>query len=180
MLQQLNELPPEIRFGALAVFVLGLVLSFALGRRTGSRAGRVRELESTLDEVRADSQRLHEELEGYRKRVAEHFIESSEKLHDLTVQYRSVYEHLARGAVELCPDQPGAGVGFRALPQGLADEIQGLADEIPDGPTEAEPLESAGSEQEAAAEAVLAGRTLADHFPAAAPPLAARSRRRRR
>ena len=42
-----------------------------------------------------------------------YFSGTSDLLRDLTVQYRSVYEHLTRGASTLCPE------GFVGLTEGL-------------------------------------------------------------
>jgi uncharacterized membrane-anchored protein YhcB (DUF1043 family) len=43
----------------------------------------------------------------------DHFSGTSDLLRDLTVQYRSVYEHLTKGASTLCPE------GFVGLTEGL-------------------------------------------------------------
>ena len=36
--------------------------------------------------------------------MVEHFTGTSGLLRDLTVQYRSVYDHLTKGATSLCPE----------------------------------------------------------------------------
>lgn len=113
-------LQPEWIVGAALAAVALVALAFALGRRSGGGAARVRELESRLEVAAQERERVEGELRGYRERVAEHFSETSQRLHDLTVQYRSVYEHLAKGASELCPEsfeKLEGGLGLDALPE---------------------------------------------------------------
>ena len=76
-----------------------------------------------LAEERAAHDRARRGYEDYRKQVADHFSETSERLHDLTLQYRAVYEHLAKGATELCPEgfsKLEGGLGLDALPEEVA------------------------------------------------------------
>ena len=110
-------------------------LGFAIGRIAGSAGRRARALQLALAEERAAHDRARSEYEAYRKRVADHFTETSERLHDLTLQYRSVYEHLAKCATELCPE------GFSKLEGGLG--LDALPEETAPRGTEPEPeLES--------------------------------------
>jgi hypothetical protein len=105
------------------VAVAGCGLGFAFGRLGGGAARRLRALERALAEERAAHDRVRKETEAYRKRVSDHFTETSERLHDLTLQYRAVYEHLARGATELCPEgfsKLEGGLGLDALPEEIA------------------------------------------------------------
>ena len=88
------------------------VLGFGLGRFTASGAARARELESHLEDMRKDNERLRTELdasrsaqEHYRDGVADHFVGTADRLRDLALQYRAVYDHLAEGARELCPER---------------------------------------------------------------------------
>ena len=100
-----------------------LAAGFALGRIAGSAARRVRALQAALAVERAEHEKSRGEYDGYRKRVADHFSETSEQLHDLTLQYRAVYEHLAKGATELCPEgfsKLEGGLGLDALPEEIA------------------------------------------------------------
>lgn len=120
-------LRPEV---ALPVFLTGLLLAFWAGRRTSDRAMQVSELEGALHDLRQERQQAQdgqdqavEELGAYKGRVAEHFTETSEKLHELTLQYRAVYDHLAAGAGELCPEsleKLDGGLGLDSLPSGEA------------------------------------------------------------
>jgi uncharacterized membrane-anchored protein YhcB (DUF1043 family) len=103
--------------------VLAAGLGFAIGRIGGAAARRTRALQVALAEERAAHDRARKDYEGYRKQVADHFSETSERLHDLTLQYRAVYEHLAEGATELCPEgfsKLEGGLGLDALPEEVA------------------------------------------------------------
>jgi uncharacterized membrane-anchored protein YhcB (DUF1043 family) len=86
------------------------------------RAGRD-ELERAQGEIRAgrdELERTREGLERYRGKVADHFAGTSERLRDLTLQYRAIYSHLAEGAGELCPEgfqKLEGGLGLDALPE---------------------------------------------------------------
>jgi uncharacterized membrane-anchored protein YhcB (DUF1043 family) len=85
-------------FAAVGGLGLGLLLGFVLSRSGARReAARVRDLEEQLGRAEA----AHAD---YQARVSQHFVETSRRLHDLTLQYKSVYEHLADGARTLCPD----------------------------------------------------------------------------
>jgi uncharacterized membrane-anchored protein YhcB (DUF1043 family) len=101
--------------------------AFFVGRVTGGGAIRRRELEEQLANAHEEISRLsadiddlleqlraaREEHENYRLSVVDHFSGTSDLLRDLTVQYRSVYEHLTKGASTLCPE------GFVGLTEGL-------------------------------------------------------------
>lgn len=123
---------PEFVVGAIVLALVLVGLAFVLGRRTASGAGRVRELESRLEVAAEERARVEGELRGYRERVADHFGETSERLHELTVQYRAVYEHLAKGASELCPEsfeKLEGGLGLDALPEESPRRGDGADDE---------------------------------------------------
>jgi len=133
-------LQPEV---ALPIFLGGLLLAFWLGRRTGDNVSQVKELEGALDDARGERQVVEQELGEYRGQVADHFAETSRKLHDLTLQYRSVYDHLAAGAGQLCPDsleKLQGGLGLDALPEELAPPP--LTEESLANAPEGEPLET--------------------------------------
>jgi hypothetical protein len=106
---------------AVWIVVLAAALGgFAIGRASGATARRVRALESELAAERSAHEQTRSESNGYRKQVADHFAETSERLHEFTLQYRSVYEHLAKGAGELCPEgfaKLEGGLGLDALPE---------------------------------------------------------------
>lgn len=100
--------------------VVAAAVGFAIGRIGGASGRRERGLQRALAEERAAHDKARAEYDAYRKQVADHFTETSERLHDLTLQYRSVYEHLAKGATELCPEgfsKLEGGLGLDALPE---------------------------------------------------------------
>lgn len=112
---------------ALPVLLLSALAFFFLGRKTGGAAVRARELERDLAAARQEAVRLQDDLDGYKARVTEHFAEASERLHDLTLQYRAVYDHLAKGASELCPEsfeKLEGGLGLDALPEASGEPAQ--------------------------------------------------------
>jgi uncharacterized membrane-anchored protein YhcB (DUF1043 family) len=83
---------------ALGGIGIGIFLGAVAGRAgTRRESKRVRALEEQL--AQAESEHA-----SYRTQVSEHFVETSRRLHDLTLQYKSVYEHLADGARALCPE----------------------------------------------------------------------------
>ena len=98
------------------------------------------ELEHAVLEVealRAKLSALQEEHDNYRMNVLEHFAGTSDLLRDLTVQYRSVYQHLTKGASTLCPE------GFVGLTEGLPQPQ--LASSPPDLEIEPEDLSEESS-----------------------------------
>ena len=117
-----------------AILLAGVVLGLLLGRRTSAARARVRQLEGELGDLRTDHeraraeiregrdelQRTREGLESYRGKVTDHFVGTSERLRELTFQYRAIYNHLAEGAGELCPEgfqKLDGGLGLDALPE---------------------------------------------------------------
>jgi uncharacterized membrane-anchored protein YhcB (DUF1043 family) len=115
-----------------AAAVLAAVLGFAVGRLGGAAGRRARALQVALAEERAAHEKARAEYDAYRKQVADHFTETSERLHELTLQYRSVYEHLAKGATELCPEgfsKLEGGLGLDALPEETAPRTEASAPE---------------------------------------------------
>lgn len=106
---------------ALAGGVVGLIAGRALGRRGPEKEReRIQELEAQLASAQA-------EHEKYRGEVSRHFVETSQRLHDLTVQYKSVYEHLADGARSLCPEGTvaiAASLADAALPENAGERAE--------------------------------------------------------
>jgi uncharacterized membrane-anchored protein YhcB (DUF1043 family) len=103
---------------ALAGLAVGLAVGVLLGQRSNRVRAYARGLEQKLEEQRiaqdrlaAEAQAARDELkrscqegEAYRQQVSEHFGDTSRLLRDLTLQYRSVYEHLSEGAQALCAE----------------------------------------------------------------------------
>ena len=110
-----------------AMLLAGVVLGFLIGRRSSAARVRALQLEGELEELRKEQERAQaeiqagrEKLDRYRGKVADHFAGTSERLRDLTLQYRAVYNHLAEGAGELCPEgfeKLDGGLGLDALPE---------------------------------------------------------------
>jgi uncharacterized membrane-anchored protein YhcB (DUF1043 family) len=90
--------PQTLWMAAAGSLVLGILVGVLIAR-AGSRreAARAQHLEEQLRVSEAEHTR-------YRGQVSEHFGETSRRLRDLTLQYKSVYEHLADGARTLCPE----------------------------------------------------------------------------
>ncbi len=118
---------PDLIGYLVAAGLVVAVAAFLVGRLTGAGANRRRELEEQLVDAQEENSRLAAEMEdlleqlaaareehaAYRLNVLDHFSGTSDLLRDLTVQYRSVYEHLTKGASTLCPE------GFVGLTEGL-------------------------------------------------------------
>jgi uncharacterized membrane-anchored protein YhcB (DUF1043 family) len=79
------------------------------------------------------AEELKSELAEYRDDVSEHFQTTATLLHEMTEQYRSVYEHMAAGAQTLCdPERSTSQLEHLAaglLPAAAADEtVSGATD----------------------------------------------------
>jgi uncharacterized protein len=85
---------------------IGVAGGLLLARRFNTtNPSRVDELENRIQEL----QRFHAD---YRENVSEHFNTTAELVQQMTDSYRDVYQHLARGAQDLCNDE----VASRLLP----------------------------------------------------------------
>ncbi len=84
-------------YSALA-FLLGLLGGLYLGQRVNPSVRRIKQLEVELEKTR-------DLLADQRERVARHFSRTCELFDTLTKDYRTVYQHLADGCVELCGDR---------------------------------------------------------------------------
>ena len=110
---------------ALGTLVVGLGLGWWLGSRKPVGDDAVRDLESRLD-------RAVQERNDYESEVREHFSRTAELLNRLTEDYRSVYQHFATGAEQLCDGEvavPAASLGARdsdEIPSQLVDVQQPL------------------------------------------------------
>ncbi len=110
-------MPPMI-IEILATLAVGLVVGWLLGRFTGAAAARSRDLAARVETLRKESEHAAAELaaakaqisqvrfeqEQYRTRVSDHFAGASEKFRDLSLQTRSLFDHLSEGARALCGD----------------------------------------------------------------------------
>jgi uncharacterized membrane-anchored protein YhcB (DUF1043 family) len=141
---------PDLMGYLIAAGLALAVAAFFLGRTTGGSVARRRALElqlarsdeersrmaSAVETLREQLKAAHDEHDQYRMNVVDHFSGTSDLLRELTVQYRSVYEHLTHGASKLCPE------GFVGLTEGLpAPQLAGPAPDLE--------LETNGEPQEA-------------------------------
>lgn len=98
---------------ALLGLAAGLGGGYLLGNRTGSRAGRIRRLESDLESSR-------QELADYRREVVSQFSETARKFQTLNDSYTDLHRQLARSSSILCGDVTGP---LLAAPSGHQDLI---------------------------------------------------------
>jgi len=148
-----------------ALTLVGLGVGVLVGRRSSEGADRARALQAELDAQRLELERVQgeklslggelerarQEAEGYRTRVVEHFYGTSEQLRALTLRYRELFEHLADGARDLCPEASSAlqaGLEMPALSDGEGLDLAEVAPpaQAPDDePAEEESLEAEAS-----------------------------------
>ncbi len=83
-----------VALGCLLVGAVAGAVSFKLFK---SDEARVQQLETQL-------QQLGDEYENYKREVHGHFSDSAHLFGKLTESYREVYQHLAHGARNLCPE----------------------------------------------------------------------------
>jgi uncharacterized membrane-anchored protein YhcB (DUF1043 family) len=94
---------------AAASLLVGLGLGWWIGGRKPVGDDVVRDLEARLD-------RAVQERNDYESEVREHFSRTAELLNRLTEDYRSVYQHVATGAEQLCDGEvvvPANALGTR-------------------------------------------------------------------
>lgn len=94
------------------VTVIGVIIGYliveVLGGGTQNR--KVRQMEQEIAR-----------LEAYKLEVNRHFQKTAGLLHQMTSQYKSVYEHMAEGAQHLCDEEAGNEI-LQSLQSGLLDE----------------------------------------------------------
>jgi len=124
--------------------ILGAAAGFVLGRFTGTGANQIRDLRARNELLAKEKEHALAEREAaiaamkravrvqeeYRANVTQHFSGTSELLRELTHKYRDVYDHLANGAGELCPE------GFLGLAESLHSEELTAGDTAESGDAE--------------------------------------------
>lgn len=86
--------------------VVGVVAGFFLAPRVSSSSpSKIEQLETKIQEL----QRHHAD---YRDHVSEHFSATADLVQNMTESYRDVYQHLSRGAQDLCNEE----VAVKLLP----------------------------------------------------------------
>lgn len=91
----MNSAMDDPIFLAIVAAVAGLLIGYFAGRRSAPSAEITRELEQQLVVARAERERFEQQVDA-------HFSETASKVGALTNSYREVYEHLAKGASDLC------------------------------------------------------------------------------
>jgi len=146
-----------------------LIAGFALGRLTAQGAVQARRLQAELEGALKDGERARAELAAsreeqaaYRGQVSDHMVGTVDRLRDLALQYRAVYDHLAEGAQDLCPERfaaiqnpmdtdllteaAGASAGPDAADPAIAETAAGPDAAKPAGPSSRKPAGSGGAE----------------------------------
>ena len=91
----------------IACLALGVVAGVAFASRLNNSPSRVRELETQI-------RSLEQSHEQYKGDVSDHFSGTGELIQQMTESYKSVYQHLALGAQDLCSGE----VANKLLPAG--------------------------------------------------------------
>lgn len=95
-----------IWFTGIVCLAIGVAAGLLIARRVDSSSpGKVEELEARIQEL----QRFHDD---YREHVSDHFSTTADLVQQMTDSYRDVYQHLARGAQDLCSEE----IASRLLP----------------------------------------------------------------
>jgi len=84
--------------------LIGLVVGIIVGAvamRFGNR--KLREQRSMQYEL----EKSKAELADYRQELTNHFAQSAELLDNMARDYRQLYQHMAKGSIDLLPDLPG-------------------------------------------------------------------------
>jgi len=90
------------------IFILvGAILGFFIARLTQTSASN--------DKVQRDLKDARQELEQYRKRVADHFAGSAELLEQLARQQQQVYHHMAEQADNLLNEADASSLALHQL-----------------------------------------------------------------
>lgn len=140
-----------IAAAALIILVVGGAIGYYLGRlQQSASSARLQEVESEFDQ--------------YRKEVTEHFSETADRFHAIGLQYRDLYEHLAKGSAALCKlDAPATEPPFPLVTEALGEDIDSPAESELDREEEQAPAESAveaaARPEESAASEPEAGET---------------------
>lgn len=98
----------------IVMLIVGGVLGFLVAR-SWLPADRQRLLEQQVIGAKAD-------LDEYQKNVARHFLETSQRVSEVTQSYRELHEHLAKGALELANTE----IGRKVIEAGDAGNLEHL------------------------------------------------------
>lgn len=95
---------------AVITFIVGGIIGVAVGR-AWVPPERQKDLEKRLSSAK-------DELDAYQQDVAKHFMETSQRVGELTQSYRDLHEHLAKGALNLTNTE----IGRQLLDAGASKE----------------------------------------------------------
>lgn len=124
----------------LGCLLAGAVIGALMFKFLKSDEARVQQLESQL-------QQLSDEYETYKKEVHGHFSDSAILVGKLTESYRDVYQHLAHGARNLCPDYIATQL-TQAAPSASLDPLDGANSSTRDATLLSPPLDYASPPKE--------------------------------
>ncbi|MCI0559394.1 MAG: YhcB family protein [Nitrososphaera sp.] len=96
------------------MFVFGIVV----GRFFSTGAKRIKALKAEIEQMRTDLDKTRREFDQtrraleksqsdadeYRQKVTDHFSKAADLFNSLTINYRAVYEHLAKSSINLCDE----------------------------------------------------------------------------
>jgi uncharacterized protein len=90
---------------SLELVLIIAVVALLVGLGLGVLLGRVRFGQGASNQLANRLQQTEAELENYQHQVAKHFVDTSQRISDLTQSYRDLHQHLADGAARLAsPD----------------------------------------------------------------------------
>lgn len=98
---------------SIIIFIVGVVIGIVVGRALVPPQQQ-KDLEKRLSSAQQN-------LDAYQQDVAKHFVETSQRVGELTQSYRDLHEHLAKGALNLTNTDIGrqvieAGATKEAIP----------------------------------------------------------------
>ncbi len=99
-------------------FAVAFLCGVFIGRSFSTGAKRIKALRVEIEETQADLAKTRSDLQEtrvvldetrqeaseYRHNVTEHFSKAADLFNSLTVNYRAVYEHLAKSSLALCDE----------------------------------------------------------------------------
>lgn len=122
----------------LLILLVSAAAAFLAGRFTAPGTGQLKEMERQRDDAQA-------ELRSYRENVNTHFEKTARLFNEVTVGYRTLYEHLADGSERLGrgPDSPL--LSKRPEQRQLQEKLDGGA-ETDRSPMDTEPAQTTTTE----------------------------------
>ena len=98
----------------LLMFAVVTLIGVIVGYMIVEVKGRNKEQDEKIQELESEIAVLEE----HKAQVSGHFQKTAALLHDMTGQYKAIYEHMADGAQTLCDDQESVAV-VKSLQSGL-------------------------------------------------------------